>query len=642
MKKILLTLSVLLSVFASPLVKAQTKIPLMVNANGTLIAISAGGTTNFFLANSNQLNQVIAALGYSTTGGGGGGTYTPYFSTNNLNLALTNFASGSVLSNNVVITNGNSPSLNLWSGTGQGSQIVTKIGNTPAWDIVQSTLGIQFQDTISGNTMLALDSSDNTHVNYNLAVGGTIAGLGSGLTNAQGYSFADTNFVRQASNTVNNALVSAGMAISNILSTEQTGSAYLTNFSLHCAVDASGNLTANSLHSDGGLFYTSGGGIFYGVGNDVQGEIELFSSGSFKYWQAANQTGAGGTFLLQGTNNPNSQELVDEGPMAYNFPYSNDLHYFFGYSNRYAVVVRADGKIQHNGLWTGFTNITGLTSYAPDKADTIIGCNPALGGNCVITDPGLGRVADPQVLNSSWTFLRDRSAGGAPGGPYLFTAERYVENLGSNTASTLTYTFADGTSFTNLGSSSVVIPNQMGVHIRTYGTNATFSPYALSFSPTWNAQNMTNLPAANLTGTIPASALTGANLGGASNIIANAYRYGTNGAASATTNYTWSFGSNVVTTITAVNNVTLSAVAGGPGLASLIVSNAGSAGSVITICVPTNSMPLTTNNATIAGTNYLFSLTNTASGRIFYLSANKLTGNNSFGDIIWTCAFSLP
>jgi hypothetical protein len=120
--------------------------------------------------------------------------------------------------------------------------------------------------------------------------------------------------------------------------------------------------------------------------------------------------------------------------------------------------------------------------------------------------------------------------------------------------------------------------------------------------------------------------------------------WSTNGAASQATNYTWSFTSNQLgnVTIFAPTNVFMGAVSGGPGWSSLTISNQNAAGTIIGIFIPTNAFPLTTNNLTAVGTNYEFMLTNTTGGRTYEISAKKLTSGNSWGDIRWNCAPTLP
>jgi hypothetical protein len=135
------------------------------------------------------------------------------------------------------------------------------------------------------------------------------------------------------------------------------------------------------------------------------------------------------------------------------------------------------------------------------------------------------------------------------------------------------------------------------------------------------------------------------NANGVTNISPAGFSYGTNGsAASGPTNYVISLSTNTTTLIAAPTNVWFTNITGGPGLFSIIVSNQNAAGTVINIGVPTNAMPLNTNNAVLGGngsTNWVWNLTNEP-GRVWYFSGNKLTSATTFGDIIYSAGTTLP
>ena len=107
------------------------------------------------------------------------------------------------------------------------------------------------------------------------------------------------------------------------------------------------------------------------------------------------------------------------------------------------------------------------------------------------------------------------------------------------------------------------------------------------------------------------------------NLFANAGSYGTNGPASQGTNYALNFSSTNMPTIYAAGNVAFNAFSGGPGTLGCRIFNV--SGLPILITWPTNVLTLSTNLATgdkvaVYGTNYGVNLTNTASGRAYFLT----------------------
>ena len=134
-------------------------------------------------------------------------------------------------------------------------------------------------------------------------------------------------------------------------------------------------------------------------------------------------------------------------------------------------------------------------------------CNPTV--NAQETLPGLGSFA--QVLpgtsgNTNWNPWTAGNAtinGGHGQMPLAAALDWRIYNLGSNTANTLSVCASDHAWFTNLGTTNLVLPNQMMAWLTTSGTNIVPALLPLSFCPTYNLVNCTNVPAAQLSGTIP-------------------------------------------------------------------------------------------------------------------------------------------
>lgn len=116
-------------------------------------------------------------------------------------------------------------------------------------------------------------------------------------------------------------------------------------------------------------------------------------------------------------------------------------------------------------------------------SDRRIFCNPAA-SSCQITLPNLG--VPHQIIGPTnifgWTYNTANVGGGTPLMPALATLDYVIENLGSNTANTLSVCAAGHPWFTNMGTTNLVIPNQTSVRLTTDGANifAEFAPMTIA------------------------------------------------------------------------------------------------------------------------------------------------------------------
>jgi hypothetical protein len=230
------------------------------------------------------------------------------------------------------------------------------------------------------------------------------------------------------------------------------------------------------------------------------------ANGSFYY----KQTNGSPSYVLGNTNGNQGdigafQELLDLMPADYLHFYPDDLLVFSGNSNNANIRPRADGTLHLGGIRYNTTNVSGLPAYQMLEWDKIVLCNPAA-ASCVITMPA--EAVQNLVLNtnsqpfSPWTaknaYANDSLGNaGNPLMPQQTTMEYWVKNLGSNTANTLTVNLPWAA--TNIGATSLVIPNQTAAHFTCTGTNGGVG-IAVEFLP------MTLAPAysvANMGGTLP-------------------------------------------------------------------------------------------------------------------------------------------
>jgi hypothetical protein len=238
--------------------------------------------------------------------------------------------------------------------------------------------------------------------------------------------------------------------------------------------------------------------------------INIVSSGQFTYTQGS---GVEAAFYGSTTGNSTSQEILDILPLQLTVPFTNDLLVATGGSNMANIRLQGDGTISSAGIWEHTTNVSGLSTYAAVYCDQRILCNPTA-ASCTITLPGEaahGLVLPPAALtNRPWSAQDAWIGGGTPIEAKWMTRQYMVENLGSNTANTLTVSLPFAA--TNTGLNSVAVPNQMAARFTCTGTNGGTATAVeivpMTFSPTYNGQNLTNLNASQLSaGTVPAAQL---------------------------------------------------------------------------------------------------------------------------------------
>lgn len=520
------------------------------SAGGTVTSVSGDGTvTSGTITTSGSLSLVPATAGTflgNNTGGSAAPIYLPYSDiTNGVSAAM---AANGTTSSNTTLSISNSLVSQIASATNT-INAATLTGTAPASIIpidgstITDTGGVlvshnsggasftlnagQFAGTtvtslVAGVTLtnVALNGASNNPSagNTNGGLFGFV-GLGNYLTNLAGYAFADTNFVRQASNTLSGNVQSASNYV-NVASNSLVADAVATNTIIVAQINATNtaiilqlksatntiaassltgtipaaslqiktnnlntvltNLNAADVTLNGNVNID---GSFLNVENDTRldssaittdGSGDMTINGSLQVNQVDGSynriTGdAGGVNLIS------RLEAFDVwGYGAPGADYDLDIAAFcISNYEGYSVIVGSHGSIQYSSVWQPWTNVTGVASpYTADRGDLQIVDNMgAETGNKQITLPEVGVFADTEQNDISWTFVRD----GAALGPAYYDRWYAVYNLGSNTANTLSVCTADHISFTNYGGqingTNVQVPNMTKAVFTTFGTN---------------------------------------------------------------------------------------------------------------------------------------------------------------------------
>jgi hypothetical protein len=459
-----------------------------------------GGSAAYMdhLANFTTLGNVVAAefrdnQGFSTDGLGDVLAKVGTLSSN-LYIAQTNFANYEVISNNLAASN-----------------ITANASMTAATNITAggAFIGLDTGLTnLAGQTILAAQTASNQAQGAaitNYALANFVHGQNGHGTNTQLQTPTTTNLTETATLSVSNLLAPDGNFFSLDGGFEAGDNMLLTNVVIGQGIllDGYGDIDFFPANNTGG--HGNYGSVL--INPPTPGSPPAITAPGFVYWQNNNSS-----FMLYGAadaNNGSLQEVADLEPVDYAHANNSDRLVVTANSNNMDIRLQGDATLSAGGLWQLSTNISGKSAFTMNMYCTRVLCNPAA-ASCTITAPSSDNVGYVLPTASQpfrgWGAQNATVAGGHGLGPVWMTLQYEIENLGSNTANTLTVALPNNA--TNWGLSSLVIPNQMGLRMHYGGTNnvnagfITAELYALSLSPTFNGQNLTNLNAANLTGAV--------------------------------------------------------------------------------------------------------------------------------------------
>lgn len=221
--------------------------------------------------------------------------------------------------------------------------------------------------------------------------------------------------------------------------------------------------------------------IFYGG--------PMFQGGTFTWNQVSSLSSTPPTFQIWANADGST---VDNGPFTIgikNYPDWNDLTSVLGGgggssggpSNYFGI--DAQCGVSASVIWDSFTNVSGQSSYIASFTDRRVLCNPS-SASCQITLPALGVPFGGGYAPSTpspWShtmYIYEGITGSSSG-----TASYVVENLGSNTANSLSVCVAGHPWFTNMGTTNLVIPNQTSVRLTTDGANIVAEFASMTLTP---------------------------------------------------------------------------------------------------------------------------------------------------------------